>query len=336
MWVALALIILLIFLSIYGAFLGTERAKEFFNSLPLAVYWVGFALLLTVGIAVFRRLLHVPGLLLVHAGCILVLTGAIWGSDAGHKLRKKVFGIDKIQTGQMSIYEGYSDNRVILENNEIRELPFYIGLKDFRLEYYKPDYIFIQTRRGQAWRFPVEIGVELALGPDHGAITVTRVFRNFKITIEGDRSMAVDEPAAAGSNPALEVRIESPDGQATTRYVFERFPGHIHGEDELLLSYERVVSDYISELQVIRDGEVAAEKDIEVNHPLRFGGYHFYQHSYDDQAGEYTVLMVTSDTGLAPVYAGYLMLCIGVFYHFWLRGLSGRLNKLINTGSKSE
>ena len=137
MWVGLALIILLLFLSIYGAFIGAVRAKSFVNRLPLVVYWSAFVLLLITALVVFRRLVRVPGLLLIHLGCIVILAGAMWSSETGHKLQKKLFGIDKITTGQMSIYEGHSDNRVILEGDkQIKELPFSIELKDFQIEYY--------------------------------------------------------------------------------------------------------------------------------------------------------------------------------------------------------
>ncbi len=321
MWAAMVLIVLLFFLSVYGAFIGPKRAKEFFNSTALGVYWVAFALLLAVGIVLFRRLLRVPALLLVHAGCVLILAGAIWGSEAGCSLQKTLFGIDIVPTGRMQIYEGYSDNRVILEDNEIRELPFYIKLKDFRIEYYEPGHIYIQTRQGDAvWEFPVQIGARFQLGPQFGAVEIIKVFENFRIAIDGDSRTAVDEPGT-GINAALEVRTESPDGRVSIRYVFERSRGHIYPDAPLYMSYERVISDYVSELQVIRNGRIVAEKDIEVNHPLHFGGYHFYQDSYDAQAAEYTVLMVTPDTGLASVYGGFLMLCIGVFWHFWLRKL---------------
>jgi len=299
MWAAMVLIVLLFFLSVYGAFIGPERAKEFFNSTALGVYWVAFALLPAVGIVLFRRLLRVPALLLVHAG--------------------------------------YSDNRVILKDNEIRELPFYIKLKDFRIEYYEPGRIYIQTRQGDAvWEFPVQIGARFQLGPQFGAVEIIKVFENFRIAIDGDSRTAVDEPGT-GINAALEVRTESPDGRVSTRYVFERSRGHIYPDVQLYMSYERVISDYVSELQVIRNGRIVAEKDIEVNHPLHFGGYHFYQDSYDAQAAEYTVLMVTPDTGLASVYAGFLILCIGAFWHFWLRPLpkspqtrSAKLNQKAN------
>ena len=325
MWAALMLVILLIFLSIYGAFIGAERASNFFNSLPLAVYWPAFIVLLIIGLAAFRRLVRVPGLLLIHVGCIGILAGSMWGSEAGHKLQKRLFGIDKIRKGRMIISESERDNHVALENNnQIRELPFSIELKDFRIEYYKPQYLQVRTRQGRSWRIPVEIGTEFPLGDDFGTVTIQRTFENFKIRIEDGENVFFDDPQP-GFNPALEVQIESPGGEVVTKYVFERFGGHTHPEDKFLLSYHRTISDYVSELQIIENDKVVAEKDIEVNHPLHYGGYHFYQHSYDDQAGQYTILMVVSDTGIAVVFAGYWMLCIGVFWHLWLRHILGKI-----------
>lgn len=320
MWCALVLIILLIFLSMSGAFLGSEKAKNFFNCPALSVFWLAFGLILTVGLAAFRRLTRIPGLLLVHAGCILILGGSMAGSKAGHKLRQQLFGVDKFGKGSMTIFEGHSENRVTLEEEgHIKELPFSLRLKDFRIEYYKPEYLHIQSRQGQDWKIPVETGRKLPLGPDFGSVTILRAFENFKITIEGESKTIIDDPQP-GYNPALEVQIEEPNGTVTTRYVFERFPGHTHSEDKFLMSYRRTIRDYVSDVQVIiEDGQSVAEKSIEVNHPLYFGGYHFYQHSYDDQAGQYTILTVASDTGLNLVYAGYLMLGAGVLWHFWLR-----------------
>jgi hypothetical protein len=228
MWVALALVVLLIFLSVYGAFIGSYQAKSFFNSPALSAYWLALMALLVTAFAVFCRPIRLPGLFLMHGGCILILAGALWGSGTGLKIQNHLFGTDKIQTGQMTIFEGDAENRIWLEDSgrfdkltagQTKELPFYIKLKDFRIEYYKPE----------------------------------------------------------------------------------------------------SVRDYISDIQVIKDGNVVAEKNIEVNHPLHFGGYHFYQSSYDTQANRYTVLSVVSDTGLNLVYAGYLSLCIGVFWHLWIR-----------------
>ncbi len=227
LWAALIIIILLIFFSIYGAFLGSERAQNFFNSPALVVYWFVLGLMLITGITIFQRLGR-P--LLIHFGCILVLLGAMLGSDTGHKLQQKLLGIDKIHRGQMLIYQGQESNKVITEKDStIRKLPFSIKLKEFRVDYYEP-------QRG-------------------------------------------------------------------------------------------AVRDYISSLAVIENDKTVAEKDVEVNHPLHYGGYYFYQYSYDAQDGQYSVLMVVSDTGLGLVYGGYVMLCAGVIWYFWLRDIFKKTRK---------
>jgi uncharacterized membrane protein len=51
LWAGLLAILLLIAFSIYGAFIGAESAKGFFNSIPLSVYWLAFAILLISAIA---------------------------------------------------------------------------------------------------------------------------------------------------------------------------------------------------------------------------------------------------------------------------------------------
>lgn len=218
----------------------------------------------------------------------------------------------------MVILEGDTENHIRLEDSsQTKELPFHIKLKDFRIEYYKPEYLEILSSQGRS-KIPVEVGRALSIGPDFGSIIIVRVFENFKISIDGNRETIIDDPQP-GYNPAIEVRIESPNGNVTTRYVFERFPDYIYPEDKFLLRYRRTIRDYISDVQVIKDGNVVIEKSIEVNHPLHFGGYHFYQSSYDTQGHRYTVLSVISDAGLTLVYTGYLMLVIGVFWHFWIR-----------------
>jgi hypothetical protein len=320
LWAALTAIILLALLSIYGAFLGAERAQAFFNSLPLAFYWFALAALLVTGIAVFRRLLEVPSLLLLHLGSILVLAGGMWGSNAGHAMQKELFGLDRITKGlmKMEISDRTPQSRVAVEDSsDTLELPFSVRLQAFRLEYYTPGYLLIQSRTGQTWKLPADAGAQVSLG-DLGKMTVERVFQNFKLALEEGKHVAYDAPG--DSNPALQVRMEKPDGTATAGLVFAQFEPMFPEPIDLNLSYQRTVKDYISELEIVQDGKVVAAKAIEVNHPLHYGGYHFYQHSLDEDArGRYTVLMVVSDSGLNLVYGGYMMLAAGVFWHFWGR-----------------
>jgi hypothetical protein len=334
LWTALIAIILLIGLSIYGAFLGAERAQSLFNTLPLAVYWFALIALLAAGIVLFRRLLQTPALLLLHVGSICVLLGALWSSNGGHTLAQRLFGIDKIPQGLMGLVEETQENRVVFaDREEFRELPFFVRLKQFRLDYYQPGFLLLQNSSGQNWRLPAEAGRTVSLGEDLGTVTIQRVFENFKIDVQGDQPIAYDEPG--GSNPALEVTLEKPGAAPGRRYVFEPSRGHADPNNPLQMRYQRMIRDYISELEIVQDGQVVAAKDIEVNHPLHYGGYHFYQHSYgEDRLGVYTVLMVVSDSGLNLVYSGYAMLIVGVFWHFWGQRIVAALRRRQTTVSE--
>ena len=97
--------------------------------------------------------------------------------------------------------------------------------------------------------------------------------------------------------------------------------GHVHGEVRLVLVPPQPgpIRDYKSRLAVLDREGVVLEKTIEVNHPLHYRGYHFYQSGYDDREGLYTVLAVRSDSGLIPAYAGFALLCGGAFVLMWLR-----------------
>jgi len=328
MWLALATIAILAFLSVLGAFNGAEKAKSLFNSVALQFYFSGFFILLTIGFLKFRSLLR-RSLFMIHAGCLLTLAGAMWSSESGHRLVFRLLGNHKIPKAYMVIEEGFAGNRLFSKDftRQLGQLPFTIKLKDFRLEYYQPGKLStpllnIITEDEQHLQLPAEARQTISLGQEKGEITIIRTFKNFKIrNINGERVVTDEE--GTGVNPAVEVEIQRPDGSKDTRYVFEHFPDFEQDDDTLQLSYisqgPQVIRDFLSEVTVIKNEKEVINKVIEVNHPLHYGGYHFYQHSYDSEEGKYTILSVTSDSGLYCVYAGYWMLCLGVIWHFWLR-----------------
>ncbi len=254
MWGALAAIGLLVLLSIIGAFCGADKAKQLFNSVPLAGLWGILAVLLGTGLFAFPALLKKPALAVIHLGCLLVLVGGIWGSQAAHRFANKYAGIDKITNGYMVIYEGHWQDAVIAESGEeTNRLPFGIKLNDFRIEYYddaeKPT-LHIETTNGEQSQFEAKGGIR----------------------------------------------------------------------------------DYFSDITVVEDGKEILNKTIEVNRPLHYGGYHFYQYSYDADRGGYTILAVVSDWGLYAVYAGYWLLCAGVIWQCWLVNLKikGTFKKIVS------
>lgn len=245
----IACILLLILFCVYGAFIGAQKAQNFFNSAPLMVYWIFAAVLISASIMMFKKLKK-PELLLMHIGFVLIILGSFWSSQKGHDIRAKVFGDYKPQRSQMIIYQNQSSDMIFEKSkNQNYKLPFTLRLNEFIVEYYEPRPIM-----------PLPNGHQAPVG-------------NFAIT------------------------------------------------------YHRPIKDYISKVDVLKSGQVVKSFDIEVNHPLNYGGFDFYQNSYDDKQHQYTVLQVVSNSGLNIVYIGYAAVCLGVFWYFWFIKLKQNLWK---------
>ena len=148
--------------------------------------------------------------------------------------------------------------------------------------------------------------------------------------------MTAKEDEQGSENNAVEVEVTKADGTSVKKYVYANFPDFTKDVAGFKLVYELpqtggMVKDYFSDLVVIKDGKEVLKKTIQVNDPLYYGGYHFYQSSYDADNEQYTVLSVTSDTGLYAVFTGFFLLCLGVLLQFW-----GKIKFDTLTGGKAE
>jgi len=333
-------------LSIVGAFLGAAGARAMFNSIPMEVFWVVLTAMLAAGFFVFRPLrsrLWTPrglGLAAVHAGCVLVLAGGMVGSDAGQRLAERLGRPHKVRSGFMIIREGTATPFVGDERgNLVGHLPFAVGLEDFQIEHYGPPRPWMlgvsapapidgrpPRRREIHWTLGREVSVPFTdarvkvlmympsarpVDPDGAAPDDTTGAAAMEVLVtRGEKSMRTWLIAPArdrGAGVALAPLAGDADPLADVRLVMMPPP-------------PRPIRDYKSRLAILdRDRKVLRRKTIEVNHPLHYAGYHFYQFDYDHRRGEYTVLRVESDSGLIPVYAGFALLCGGTFVLMWLR-----------------
>jgi hypothetical protein len=321
------LLCVLTVLSVFGAFLGSRRAAVFFNTPATSSFWILLAAVFVTGFLAVRSLRRNTGLFLCHFGCLLVMLGALWGSETAHTLRARFFGDTKVREGIMQIHEGHQENRIFSPESEgdvLATLPFNVALDDFYIEYYESEgSLEIGAPDGRSASLKAEPGKQASLGADVPEVRVVRVFQNFRIQMEGGRKTVWDEEGD-GMNPALEVGLTLPDGSNVMRYVFaQALHDHSFSYDGLSLNYvyggPSAIRDFKSALAIVEDGKVTARKTIEVNKPMHYGGYSFYQSGYDQQNGHYTVLSVVSDSGLMLVFPGYAFLCLGVAWRCWFR-----------------
>lgn len=129
-------------------------------------------------------------------------------------------------------------------------------------------------------------------------------------------------PSAA----SVELEIVSPEG--TKREFLAESDSEEHsnplfldnGKVMLILTNEPDIKDYWSDLSVWENGHQVLKKTIEVNDPLEYKGYMFYQSRWEaTRRGVNSGIQVVKDPGLVVVYAGCAMICIGVAFIFYVR-----------------
>ena len=103
------------------------------------------------------------------------------------------------------------------------------------------------------------------------------------------------------------------------RFELERYPGSMSP------------SSYASEVRLLDEHKGVDEPyRIYMNNTLDYGGYRFFQSSYDrDERG--TILSVNNDPGKIPTYIGYAMLILGLLWNFFAKnGRFYRLGRFVN------
>jgi len=317
----LALILAMVILSIYGACLGAERAAIFFNSPAMLAFWSLLILVLLGSMVVFAGLRKGSFLFLMHAGCLLVLVAGGWNCRAVRDIKEHIFHRTAISKALLKIYpQQISDVVYSVDENEFYQLPFSIRLDDFSVSYYDLPYLLTKSAQTtEQWQIPLEAEKVHKLSDSFGSVCVNAVYKNMKINIEAGQTSAYEDPGP-GSNPGCVLEFTAPDGVKTMRYVFANFPSHTNLSSPFETEWvpPRHVSDYVSKTTVIENQKPVGQKDIEVNKPLYFKGYHIYQHSWGtDRDGMYSVLQIVSADGLSLVFAGFAFIATGAAGHFW-------------------
>ncbi len=242
------------------------------------------------------------GFTITHLSIVVILLGASLGAIFGEK-------------GFMQIYEGEA-KECFTPNGKMKCLPFRIALEDFILEKYEganpPALTALVINENITSTFPADLNVEHKLGTNSYYLKILRYLPDFVMDAATKEAYSrSDEPR----NPAILVRIKGPQGEED-RWTFARFPDMIQGKDEnIKLSYQWApirVKEFKSKLAVIEGDKVVLKKTIEVNDPLRYKGYTFYQASYDPEENRWTGLQVVKDPGVGIVYLGFIMLMAGV------------------------
>lgn len=348
---AIWLLSIIALVSLVGTFIPQNEGQDFYISRfgqigyhtllktgLIDIYSAGWFLLLLVLFALnlfvclinrFSLKGRLLGTTLTHISILIILFGALIGMLFGER---GFFMINKAE--EISSFSGRNKQQV--------DLGFSLKLNDFIYnEYIDPKEKLLVLPREEGGfcdmhgkkdkeplartfiaQIPVDTNMEYSVGDTGYTIKVLRYLPDF--VMDTVTKTAVSR-SSSPNNPALEIEIKNKEGVIKKTWVFARFPEmHQQVSESFKLVYNwqmRRPKDFISDVSVIKDGKVELRKKIRVNDPLRYGGYSFFQASYDTDNLNWSGLRVSNDPGVGVVYLGFILLIIGLVVIFYLNPL---------------
>ena len=302
--------------SVYKAMLETGLTgiyTSFWFVLLLAIFSINLAVCILNRATLKIRAL---GSLLSHVSILVILIGALIGLFFGQK------GLIKIPEGEKASAFMAQDKREV-------DLGFLIKLDKFIYnEHIDPKEKLLVYPAGEdksdkpIVELPAESGVESDIADTGYRVKVLRYVNDFAMDTA---TKVVVSRSARPNNPAIEVELKDKAGKTSQFWVFARFPDmHQKVGPAFNFIYRwagRRPKDFISKVTIFKDGREIMKKDIRVNEPLRFGGYTFFQSSYDTERLSWSGIQVAKDPGVGVVYAGFVMLTVGLVIIFYINPL---------------
>jgi hypothetical protein len=304
----------------YGRALGLLVGLLGLNQLYSAWWFLALLGLLALSVAVCtfsgaRFSLRKICTLVAHASILLIVAGAIL---------RGVAGID----GMLTVEKGKTISAFEVEGAAAPvPLGFQLRLDDFVIRYYDDAHDGLEVRTdgtGPAHFIPREVGKVVRLRKDGTSVEVLKYLPDFRL--DGSRAYsASDQPL----NPAVQVQFTGPAGESK-QWLFAKYPdleGHGSVPEGIQIKYvwrPATVKAFESHVTILDEaGKEVRNAVVLVNSPLKFGRYTFYQTSYDPETLSST-LEVTSDPGVPLVFAGFILLPIGIALAFYVKPLLNR------------
>ena len=306
----------------YGENMGNFLSKTGLTNMYSSWWFILLLGLLTLNLTscVFNRLLlrNVSlGTLISHVSILVIFAGALVGMFFGER------GFLAIREGETMKF--FNSSKKSPDNNTCVPiyLDFSLRLDDFIYdEYIDPEEkLLVYSKSGDIiTELPVELDKELMVGETGYSVRVLRYVPDFVMDIE---TKEVVTRSSRPNNPAMQIEVKGPDNEVNTSWVFAAFPEmghHLGAEAHLDFRYQwkpRKPKDYTSRVTVIQGGKEVKSQDIRVNFPLKFGGYAFFQSSYDADQLSWSEFQVVKDPGVPIVYFGFILLVLGLGIRFY-------------------
>ncbi len=313
---SLVVIIAFVFLILISAIIPQHRLNGLLDLLSLNrilySYYFVFTylyLLITLGLVVLRRInndysLKNISFFLNHFGLWLILIGGGFGSADFVKL-------DLIAKLNNTVWYGYT------ENNEVKELPFAIVLKEFQMKTYLPK-VQLAVIDSQTKSFNIikqwELDTSKELKYEDIKIKVLE-YSPYSWFLNKDSVVKMKAPGYINAAYIkMKLNNKEKEGWISNNSLMQKGKYLVLNSDTCLILSKPLAKEFISYIKVYTSKNNIFDTVVKVNKPINIMGWNVYQKDYNKDLGEYSdysVFEINKDPWLGVVYTGIIMLIIG-------------------------
>lgn len=276
-----------------------------------------------------RKVSRLPwGALMSHVGFLVILIGGMISA---------MFGVRGEMT--LTVNQTAGSFSAFSDANKSLSLPFQVRLTDFNVDYYGSGQHFVKVKElNEGWEETLEVepGKKYEI-KNKVHLAVLQYLPDFRMNKgeKGDAGLKFYSASSYPNNPALEVTVSaSPERHL---WLFAKYPEFSHmlndtknSENHVNVEYQFVpskVKQFNSKIEILKPvgdaaNQILSRAELSVNHPFKFGGYTFFQSGYDPDNPNFSSFQVSKDPGVPFVYAGFLILPLGLSISFY-----GKKNK---------
>jgi hypothetical protein len=297
-----------------GSLIVALRLDDIFHSLWFAGFIaLFFAAVLNSALLRWPVKLRNAGFFTCHVGLLTSLVGA--GASAAFAVKGRV---DLHAGGQTARQVMATKNGV--PTGQVVPLGFDLRLDKFDLVRYSPEYRV-------AYYELVGDGARLKASFDIGTdeLASERVLHKRHLLPSGDsfriKKLQLDVGGSGTElrNPAVVLEVTADGDTRETGQMLAAKQDYVRTRRGALVFERREDEVKAFQSQVTAFAGATVQKaQVNVNDPFTFNGWTFYQVNYDPKDPTYSGLEAVRDPGVNLVFLGFAVICLGVFYMFYV------------------
>jgi hypothetical protein len=312
---------------VIGKFIVALRFDDIFHGLPFALLMALFgASVIASATLRFPPKVKNLGFFIAHVGLMTSLAGA--GASATLSIRGRI----DLHAGGETATHVVVRNKAGQPTGEVAPLGFDLHLDRFELVNYEPEFrigfyeqVPMMDEEGNLrsqWKLKASFDPDLEKHrlPSGDSFQLSGVYPDFRpVPDPATQTVSYGTASQEWRNPAVAIEVQA-GGLPKTALMTVARPNPIFLSPTRALVFEKrdkEVKAYISHVSAT-EGSNRVQRTISVNEPMTYKGWTLYQVNYNPEDPTYSGLDAVYDPGVAWVFLGFALICVGVFYMFYL------------------